>query len=647
MAVQCPFTLYHRRPYFVPDLFTISDWQAAYRAGAAPHALLSLRLDQLRPGAGAPLDAAWISLATTEQLAEQCAALADIEKHYADRTALLQACPLWGVPFAVKDNIDIQGVPTTAGCPAFERVATRTASAVRRLQTAGAVWLGKTNLDQFATGLVGTRSPYGQPASVFSAAHVSGGSSSGSAVAVARGWTPFSLGTDTAGSGRVPAGFNHIVGLKPTPGRVSTSGVVPACRSLDCVSIFALTVDDAALVLALIEGPPEADTDDAFNAFSLDNPQVVGPARWPERLRLGVPSTSDFWDDGSYAAHFERAQAHAQRLGHELVPLDFALLHQTGALLYDGPWLAERQLVVDPLLTQQPEALDPAVRTVMSGARRFAATDVYRGLHTLRAQSRRHAAIWRNVDALLVPTTTGHPRFSDVQADPIGINARLGRYTNFVNLLGWSALAVPFDFTPAGLPFGVTFIAQGGHDAALVQLGRQWQRSLPPAGQTLGNTGAALATHAPPDQIMTSCPAAQASLPLAVVGAHLSGQPLNFQLTERHALLKEVTRTAAHYSLFALPGTSPPKPGLLRQAKGGHAIEVEVWDIPLVHIGSLLALIPAPLALGSIELADGRWIHGFICESCAVTAPAEALDISPHGGWRAFLAHSRQADPRA
>jgi allophanate hydrolase len=631
----------------VPDLLTLSDWRAAYRAGAAPRALLSRQLQALQPAPGATLDPAWITLASSEQLDAQCATLEDAERQHPDRATLLAALPLWGVPFAVKDNIDIAGVLTTAACPAFERLPGRTASAVQRLQRAGAVWLGKTNLDQFATGLVGTRSPYGQPACVFSAEHISGGSSSGSAVAVARGWVPFALATDTAGSGRVPAGFNHLVGLKPTPGRVSTTGVVPACRSLDCVSVFALTVDDAAQVQALIEGPNETtpaepDAGDAFNTFALDNPAVVGPARWPGPLRLGVPKHPDFWGDAGYAASYERALAHARAQGHTVVPLDFTPLDRVAALLYDGPWVAERQIVVDHLLAHYPETLDPVVREVIGGARRFSAADAFRGGYELRVLARRAAALWNEVDALLVPTTTGHPRFAEVRADPIGVNTRLGRYTNFVNLLGWSALALPFDFTRAGLPFGVTFIAPGGHDAALVHLGRAWQGSLPPASQVLGGTGQTRPTsrQEPSDAPPQATPplAAQATLALAVVGAHLSGLPLNGQLRERRAWLRETTTTAPRYALYALPNTTPPKPGLVRQLEGGHAIAVEVWEVPQTHLGSFLAMIPSPLGLGSLELADGRWVHGFTCEAHAVAPGSGAVDISHFGGWRAYLA---------
>jgi allophanate hydrolase len=481
------------------------------------------------------------------------------------------------------------------------------------------------NLDQFATGLVGARSPYGRPASAFDAQRVSGGSSSGSAVAVARAEVPFSLGTDTAGSGRVPAGFNNLVGLKPTPGRVSTSGVVPACRTLDCVSVFALTVEDAATVLALIEGP---DAQDAYSTFA------PGPARLPARpLRLGVPQVPEL--DGEYAAAWPQALARARALGHEIVPIDFAPLHAVADLLYSGPWVAERHAVVQALLESTPEALDPIVRQVIEGALGRTATDTFRAQYMLREAQRDAAALWRGppagqgVDLLMVPTAPGHPGFAALEADPIGVNARLGCYTNFVNLLGWCALALPAGFTAGGLPFGATFIAPGGADAALARFGQAWQAA---AAMPLGATDARRSAGAPPIRWPASAP----TLPIAVVGAHLSGMPLNGQLTSRGATLREATTTAPSYRLHALPGTLPPKPGLQRVVAGeGAAIAVEVWDVPLAEVGSLLALIPAPLGLGSLTLADGRSVHGFICEGHAL---AGAVDITPFGGWRAYIA---------
>jgi len=536
--------------------------------------------------------------------AAQLATLASRLAESDDRAELLRRYPLLGVPFVVKDNIHIAGAPTTAACPSFEHLAEHSATAVQKLVDAGALWLAKTNLDQFATGLVGTRSPYGRPACVADASRVSGGSSSGSAVAVARGVVPFSLGTDTAGSGRVPAGFNGLVGLKPTPGRVSTFGVLPACRTLDCVSVFAHSVADAALVLSVIEG---ADAADAYSAF------VPGPAVAPVRLRIGVPRTPPFVGDAGYAGAWAAALEQAQAAGHELVEMDFAPLHAVAALLYDGPWVAERHAVVRELLAHRPEALDPTVRQVIEKALVFSATDTFEAQYRLRAMQATLAALWHNVDVLMVPTSPGHPRFAEVDADPLGANAQLGLYTNFVNLLGWCALAVPAGSTAVGLPFGVTFIGRGGHDVLLAEIGRAW----------LG------------EATLPRQPAVAATLPLVVVGAHLSGLPLNGQLTERGAVLLESTTTAPVYKLYALPGTVPPKPGLQRSSEGGAAIAVEVWAVPIAAVGSFLALVPPPLGLGTVELADGRQVHGFLCEAHALR---QAQDVTAFGGWRAYLA---------
>lgn len=598
-------------------LVTVQDWRCAYRDGASPDELLHGLLDRLRAQRG---DAAVIRLVSADELDAQIAALLGAAEAHRDRESLWRDLPLFGVPFAVKDNIDIEGIETTAACPAFARTATRTATVVRRLQAAGAVWMAKANLDQFATGLVGTRSPYGAPASCFAAERISGGSSSGSAIMVARGDVAFSLGTDTAGSGRVPAAFNQIVGLKPTPGRVGSGGIVPACRSLDCVAIFAHTVDDAAAVLAQIEGPDE---DDPYSRFT------PGVAAWPARLRIGAPGTPAFFGDAGYEPAWAAARAALESLGHRLVPLDLGVLDPVAALLYDGPWVAERLAATEALLRDDPEALDPTVRSVIGEARRYTAIDAFRGQYRLRELAAQCARIWSTCDLLMVPTAPGHPRFADVAADPVGVNARLGRFTNFVNLLGWCAVAVPGGHAAKGLPFGVTFIGRGDSDAALARFARTWQRQrdLP-----LGATGA---VRAWPEQAEGPWPKSEEALPIAVVGAHLSGLPLNGQLLERRATLVATTRTAPHYRLHALPATVPPKPGLVRDEAAGHSIEVEVWAVPLREVGSLLALIPPPLGLGSIELADGRFVHGFLCEAHAA---AGTPDISALGGWRAYLA---------
>ncbi|CAD5369779.1 Allophanate hydrolase [Rubrivivax sp. A210] len=583
---------------------TVAGLLAALRAGDDP--LPGLQALRRRAQDESPAGV-WIHLCPDTAWARQIETLQARLAEAGDRAALLRRYPLLGLPFAVKDNIDIAGEPTTAACPAFSHVAAESASVVRRLLDAGALWLGKTNLDQFATGLVGTRSPYGRPASVADATRVSGGSSSGSAVAVACGLVAFALGTDTAGSGRVPAGFNGLVGLKPTPGRVSTAGVLPACRTLDCVSVFAHGADDAAHVLAVIEGPDAAD---AYSHFA------PGRARLPERLRIAVPRAPRLDTGSGYAEAWPHALGRAADLGHKLVEIDFAPLQEVVALLYEGPWVAERHAAIRSLFEQQPEAMDATVRGVIARALGHSATALFTAQYKLRAMQAALRALWEQADVLMVPTAPGHPTFDAVDADPVGANAVLGTYTNFVNLLGWCALALPAGSTRTGLPFGVTFIAPGGADAALADWGRRWEG----ADQR-------------PAWLRT--PATEAMLPLAVVGAHLSGLPLNGQLRERGATLLQATTTAPAYRLYALPGTTPPKPGLLRVAEGGSAIAVEVWAVPQAAMGSFLALVPAPLGLGSLELADGRSVHGFLCEPHAL---AGARDITAHGGWRAYLA---------
>jgi allophanate hydrolase len=382
--------------------------------------------------------------------------------------------------------------------------------------------------------------------------------------------------------------------------------VLPACRTLDCVSIFTHRVDDAAHVLAVIEGPDAADPYSQF---------VPGPAALPERLRLGVPREPVFFGDAGYAEAWQAAVSQAQQAGHTVVPLDFGPFDAVAALLYEGPWVAERHAVVRQLLAEQPDALDSSVRRVIERASGFSATDAFDGQYRLREHRARLAALWQQVDLLLVPSVPGHPRFSEVDADPLGVNAALGRYTNFVNLLGWCALALPAGQAAGGLPFGVTLIGRGGLDAALARVGQRW----------LGESSALQALR---------LPLAEPAMPIAVVGAHLSGLPLNGQLRERGATLLETTTTAPRYRLYALPGTTPPKPGLLRVAEGGSAVAVELWSVPQAAVGSFLVLIPPPLGLGSIELLDGRLTHGFLCEPHALDG---ARDITSFGGWRAYL----------
>ncbi|MGQ0751289.1 MAG: allophanate hydrolase [Betaproteobacteria bacterium] len=576
---------------------------------AAPH-FLRERLRFLHNLNEGGRDAAWISLATESQLEEQIAALL--------RRAPAE-CPLYGVPFAVKDNIDVAGWTTTAACPEFAYQASETASVVAQLMAAGAVLLGKTNLDQFATGLVGTRSPYGAVPNVFSARHVSGGSSSGSASVVARGLVCFALGTDTAGSGRVPAGFNNVIGIKPTPGVFSNRGVVPACRTLDCVSLFTLTAADAATVYAALSR--HAAERAVEPAFARPPPPRYA---FPPRLRVGVPHSPQFGSD-TYRDEFEKSCAKLQDLQWQQGTFDLTPFSEAGALLYQGPWTAERYAVAGALIERRAAGIDPVVAKVISTGKQYSAVDAFAALYRLRELEARTRQAWTDFDVLMVPTAPRLPTQAEVAAEPIAANSELGTYTNFVNLLGLSAIAVPAGFTDDGLPFGVTFIAPGGYDWALIELAALWQRAR---GLPLGVKLRPLSDH---DTAVLATP--PASIPLAVVGAHLRGMPLHGQLAARGARLRAVTRTAANYRLYALNGVEPPKPGLAR-ADGGAAIAVEVYDLPADAVGPLLAEIPPPLGLGTIELSDGSWVKGFICEPGALRG---ARDITAFGGWRAYV----------
>jgi allophanate hydrolase len=533
------------------------------------------------------------------------------------------ALPLYGVPFAVKDNIDVAGLPTTAGCPQFAYVPERHAHAVERLVQAGAIVIGKTNLDQFATGLVGTRSPYGAVPNAFDPEFISGGSSSGSASVVARGLVPFSFGTDTAGSGRVPAGLNNIVGLKPTRGALSNSGVVPACRSLDCISIFATTVDDAQAVFSLAAGF------DQHDGYSRKAPPESIVTVLPEAPRFGIPLLPEFYGDAQSERAWQDALKELAAFGVQCVPLDFDLFDQVTALLYDGPWVAERYAAIRAFAEKEPEAIHTVVRDIIFRAKEFSATDTFEAMYRLGDLKREADAVMASVDALLTPTLPRQHRIADVEADPVRLNSQNGKYTNFVNLLDWSALALPCSFRVDGLPFGITLIAPAWKEAALCAFGKRWQGHR---AMTRGATGLAYVSTMLA-QILTPAPG---KTRVAVVGAHLSGMPLNRELTERDAVLVETTSTSDAYRLYALAGTVPPKPGLARgEAGGGAAIQVELWDMPTVHFGSFVAGIPAPLGIGTLELHDGRTVKGFICEGQGLVG---AQDITHFGGWRAYRA---------
>jgi len=529
--------------------------------------------------------------------------------------------PLYGIPFAIKDNIDLAGRPTTAACPEFGYTPAVSAPVVQRLLDAGAIALGKTNLDQFATGLVGTRSPYGAPVNAFNPRYISGGSSSGSAIAVAAGLASFSLGTDTAGSGRVPAAFNNLVGLKPTLGLLSTRGVVPACRSLDCVSIFGLTVRDALSVLEVARGFDRADP------YSRAAPAPAGG--FGARFRFGVPRKSEleFFGDRDAEKLFGAALEQLEALGGERVEIDFGPFLETARLLYEGPWVAERWLVVRELLERKPEAVHPVTRRVVEKAGSFSAADAFAAAYRLQALRRHAEAAWARAELIVTPSAPTIYTLAEVEADPITLNSRLGTYTNFVNLLDLSGLAVPAGFRGDGLPFGVTLLAPAFQERELCALGERLQYAY---GLPLGATGVAL-----PAARLSAAPAARADLVRVVVcGAHMSGLPLNHELTERGAQLVRRCRTAPRYRFYALEAFSPPRPGMLR-GEAGAAIEVEVWDLPAERFGGFVDRIPAPLGIGTVELEDGEQARGFLCEQYATRG---AREITALGSWRAYVA---------
>jgi allophanate hydrolase len=528
--------------------------------------------------------------------------------------------PLAGLRFAAKDNIDVLGLPLTAACPAFSRTPTAHATVVQKLLDAGASVLGKTNLDQFACGLNGTRSPYGAVPNAFDPLYVSGGSSSGSAYVVATGQADFALGTDTAGSGRVPAGLNNIVGLKPSKGLISTRGVLPAAHSADCVSIFAGTVALAAQVLQAAMGH------DAQDPYS--RKLTLRSTAFPAHFKFGVPHALTFDGDTQAQAAFTHAIARLTALGGTAVTIDYTPLAEAAALLYESALVAERYAAIRPFFdAHETEVIEP-VRSIIAKGRSFNAADVFEAQSQLRALGQQADAMWDGIDVLLVPTAPTHYTIAAMQADPVALNRNLGAYTNFVNLLDYAALSVPSSLRDDGLPFGITLIGPCASDWQLADLGQRYHHAT---GLPLGATGKPLPAPQPIAGLR-----AEPTVRVAVVGAHLSGMPLNGQLSERGARLLTTTETAPHYRFYALPGTTPPKPGLLRVADGtGGRIALEIWEMPAAHYGSFVALIPAPLGIGTLQLADGSSVQGFVCEALATQG---ATDITHLGGWRTYIA---------
>ena len=588
----------------MPDpMLAIAALQAAYAEGRRPEDVVDAVYDRI-----AAVDDPGIFITRTARDAAKAAATA-LGTHDPGRA-------LWGIPFAVKDNIDVAGLPTTAACPAFAYTPAASAPAVERLIAAGAILIGKTNLDQFATGLVGVRTPYPVPRNAYDPAVVPGGSSSGSAVAVAQSIVSFALGTDTAGSGRIPAALNNLVGLKPSLGAISARGMVPACRTLDTISVFAGTVDDAWRVYEQIAAFDPADP------FS--RPVTLGPIdTTPGSLRLGIPRVEDlewFGDDPAAQAWRDALELY-RTLGAAFVEIDMRPFFATAELLYTGPWVAERHAATRAFLAEHRTAMLPVTRGIIEGAARFSATDTFEGFYSLMARRREVAPILESVDALCVPSLPRIPTVAEVAADPLGPNTRLGLWTNSVNLLDLAALAIPGPFRRDKRPAGVTLIGAHGEDRHLAAIGRVLHAAA---------DNAAAIPDAPAETEL-----APGMIEIAVVGAHMSGMALNGELTEAGGVFRRAGATTASYRLYALPGSPPSRPGLLRVDSDGVAIEAEVWALPVAAFGTLVAAIPAPLTIGGVQFADGTRPKGFLVEAIAV---AKAEDISALGSWRAFVA---------
>ncbi|WP_444894430.1 allophanate hydrolase [Microbulbifer sp. TRSA001] len=562
---------------------------------------------------------AWITLLTREELEPYLETL--------DRVRPIDL-PLYGVPFAIKDNIDLAGVPTTAACPDFSYTPRESAFVVKLLIKSGAVPLGKTNLDQFATGLVGVRSPYGEGKNSFNQEYISGGSSAGSAIATALGQVSFALGTDTAGSGRVPAALNNLIGHKPTRGLLSTTGVVPACKSLDCVSIFALSCRDAAKLLDITAKFDSADiysrTTPFFNRLryfqeNFSNKKVS--------FSFGIPEQLDFQGNKETQALFNQSIKQLKALGGQAVTVDFNPFIEAAKLLYEGPWVAERWIATQGV---KPASMLEVIRKIINSAETKTAADAFLGQYRLKALKRICDKTLENIDFIIIPTIPTVYTRHEIAEQPIQRNSILGTYTNFMNLLDYSATAVPVGFLSSGISWGVTLFSQKYCDMSLLSFanGLHQTCNLPLAatGKRPGEIS---------NQDSSSCQLATADklIKIVVCGAHLEGQPLNWQLTERGGQLFQETTTSHQYRLYVLP--EGERPALVRdESGGGQAIRVEIWQLPAEYFGSFVAAIPAPVGIGKVELANGSWETGFICESWGIQG---ANDITHYGSWPNWL----------
>ncbi len=587
---------------------SITSLHRQYRDGKlSPSAVIDYLLERC---AGFNDYNVWISLLSRQQIAV-----------YLDRLNIAQIdrLPLFGIPFAIKDNIDLAGIPTTAACPEFSYIPEQSAFVVQQLIMAGAIPIGKTNMDQFATGLVGTRSPYGAVKNSINPDYISGGSSSGSAVATGLGLATFALGTDTAGSGRVPAMFNNLIGVKPSCGVVSSRGVVPACRSIDCVSLFALNPDDAATLFPIIS---RYDDEDSFSRPNRSTHRHINRS-----FRFGVISEAKLQPGAAGLNRlYQQMTDQLVALGGTPVLIDFTPFIQAASLLYEGPWVAERYASIESLITSTPEVLNPVTRTIISQATLFSAADAFKASYRLRELKRIADRILASVDFVLTPTASNIYTIQEVETDPYRLNSLLGFYTNFVNLLDYSAIALPAGKLDNAMPFGVSLFAEKFMDEQLIELSG---KILARTGLHMGASSHKWVPEARPDTSNDNL-----RTDLLVCGAHLTGMPLNHQLKELDAVLIKATTTAQKYRLYALAGGPPYRPGLVRDVDHGAAINVEIWSMPVENPGKFLLGIPAPLGLGRVELADNSYVTGFICEPSAIST---ATDITHYGGWIDYI----------
>jgi allophanate hydrolase len=604
------------RPAYEISSLDLRSLARVYQAReATPSDIIELVLERI---AAYSDRAVWTYLVPKDELLERASRL---ERQWAAGERL----PLFGVPFGIKDSIDLAGHPTTAACPAYSYIPKHSSPVVQRLIDAGAIPIGKNNLDQFGTGLAGDRSPYGACRNVFRPEYISGGSSSGSAVAVAAGLVSFALGTDTAGSGRVPAGANNVVGFKQSHGRLSTQGVVPSCASLDCVAFLALTAHDAEVLFSLAAGeaPPPSDSE-------------IGPFSFA----VAAAEELEFCGDAERSDLFRQSLARLEAAGCRRQTIAFGPFRETAQLLYEGPWVAERLSAMQTFFSDHPRDVYPVTRAIIEQGARYSAVDVFRAQHRLAELKETCLPVFEHADVLVLPTFPTLPTLAEVQADSLGWSRRLGTYTNFANLLGLCAIAVPAGFTESGLPFGITLLARAGRERRLCEIGAWWQRQL---DLPLGATQARL----PPIErvaVKKTNEAAEGWVRVSVAGAHLRNQPLHPALRQFGARFVRTCRTAAKYRFFAFLELDPPRPGLLQTEAGGGAVTVEVYDLPYEGFGRLVASVAPPLAIGTVELEDGAKVKGFLCES---SAAATAPDITEFGGWVAFREQTLRPRTRA